>query len=195
MSLFKFKKAKVMVGEFDPDDEDEWTLLIKPQIQDVTLFVHFHKKWNVTEVPGTPEIEEDEANGIEYQAATPGVSKLPIVHVFTGFVKEGNFVLDKHGPFSYQSLESVKKDYVKRLTTYTEKGFTKDWNQYSNDVGQKPKYFGSGPEVDFLSGNGITNSMQPASIATQPLSTQKILKHIMLGKAQVTNKPIKQSTP
>ncbi len=70
MSLFKFKTKKIMIGEFDPDDEDEWTLLIKPQIQDMPLFMHFHKGWNVTEVA------EDEENDIE------GISKMPTLSEF-----------------------------------------------------------------------------------------------------------------
>lgn len=187
MSLFKFKKAKVMVGDFDPDDEDEWTLLIKPQIQDVTLFVHLHKQWNVVEVPGTPEIEADEANGIEYQEATPGIMKIPVVHVFTGFVKDGNFVLDKDKAFSHSSFEGVKKDYLKRLQTYTELGFTKDWDMYEHDIGLKPKYYGEGRDINSISNisQAINQSIHQSGGIVQAQTanintTKKLFKHIFL---------------
>lgn len=187
MSLFKFKKAKVMVGEFDPDDKDEWTFLIKPQIQDVTLFVHFHKQWNVTEVPGVEAVEEDPDNGIVGVEGVDPISKIPVLHVFTGFIKDGNFVLDKNKPFSYNSFEAVKKDYLDRLTKYIEMGFTKDWNMYMGKTIEKPKYFGAKGEIGGISNMG--KALMQVQSSGPKLTTKGILSHTGILRQSKSSNP------
>lgn len=186
MSLFKFKKAKVMVGEFDPDDSDEWTLLIKPQIQDTTLFVHFHKMWNVTEVPEVQAVEADDANGIAAVEYQPGVYAHPSIVVFVGFVKEGNFIVTKSKSFSFESFANVKKDYLIRLEEYVGKGFTKDWNMYSNDIAQVPHYYGNKPLPD---ASFVGSRPGTIPVGSPQLTTKKLFKHIMLGKPQTIKTP------
>jgi hypothetical protein len=135
-NIFKFKKAKKMVGEFDADDPHEWTLLTKPQIGDVTLFVHFHKLWLVTEVP---EVEEDEENGIEYQA---GVQRMPVCEVYYGFLKDDKFVVERQNQFKERIDELAQKRFLQNLQRYLDEGYSKDYNNYKGDDPIVPNYYG-----------------------------------------------------
>src|SRR5687767_7763679 len=100
--IFKFKKKAVKkIGDFDVLDTSEWTLLTKPQIQDVTLFVHFHKLWNVTEVAG---VLEDPDNGIE---GVEEVKAQPAWEYNIGFIKEGKFIVTKQHHVSAQTFHEI----------------------------------------------------------------------------------------
>lgn len=128
-SIFSFKKAKKKVGDFDTDDPQEWVLLHKPQIGDVTLFVHFHKLWCVTEVQG------DEENGIQE------VKKAPGCEIYTGFLKEDKFVVEKRRAFVERIDDLANKHLLRDLQQYLDMGFTKDYNNYLVDVPVTPNYY------------------------------------------------------
>lgn len=169
-SIFKFKKAKKMVGDFEPDDPNEWCLLVKPQIGDVTLFVHFHKHWCVIEIP---EIEEDEDNGIEYQAA---VQKQPVFDVYSGFLKGDSFVVEHSRSRASRVDEMANKDFLRNLQGYLDAGYTKDWNNYTGDVANTPNHYGhqqqDKPGLRQQAFN--MNAMRPqvSTIATTPTKKQ-----------------------
>lgn len=136
-SIFKFKKPdKKKVGDFDSDDKHEWQLLVKPQIGNVTLFVHFHKLWLVEE---KPEVQEDEANGIEYQ---PGVQRVPVCEVYYGFIKDDKFVVERQNRFQERIDELAQRRLNTNLQNFLEQGYTKDWNNYKGDEPIVPNYYG-----------------------------------------------------
>lgn len=137
-SIFKFKKPeKVMIGGFDPDDQQEWALLIKPQIGDATLFVHFHKLWLVTE---QPKIEPDPDNNIEGQDE---VVRQSTVMIYTGFIKDDKFVVEKTRPINLKVDIAAQREFLRQLEFYVkELNFEKDWNNYAGDFPAIPSYYG-----------------------------------------------------
>lgn len=136
-SLFKFKKPnKKMVGEFDTNDGQEWCLLHKPQIGNVTLFIHFHKLWLIQE---TPEIVADEANGIK---GRPGILRKPSLEIFTGFVKEGKFVVEKQRQIAERIDDLANQRFLKNLELYlNDYSYKKDWDNYMQDQPVVPNYY------------------------------------------------------
>lgn len=134
-SIFKFKKAKKMVGNFDADDPHEWTLLTKPQIGNVTLFVHFHKLWLIQEQPA---IEADEDNGIEGQEE---IKRQPYCEVFFGFVKDDKFVIERQNSFKERIDELAQKTFLKNLQKYLDDGYDKDWTNYNADNSPVPPHY------------------------------------------------------
>ena len=133
-SIFKFKKVGInKIGDFNAVDESEWTLLIKPQIQDVTLFVHYHKMWNVEE-----KSAEVDADGNETKKA---VEKTPQWLQSSGFIKDDKFIVTQQKPVHRQTFHEIQKVYIQSLTNFIEQGYKKDWNNYVGDVPQKPTYY------------------------------------------------------
>jgi hypothetical protein len=178
-NLFKFKKAKKMVGEFDADDPHEWTLLLKPQIGDVTLFVHFHKLWLVEE---KPEIEADEENGIEYQA---GVQRVPACEVYFGFMKDGKFVVERSSNFKERIDELAQKRFLQNLQRYLDEGYNKDWNSYKLDEPVTPNYYGHQKDQ--------SGSMSAAMGSLG--GAKRMLKHMMLKPSHVVKASNSPTTP
>lgn len=185
-SIFKFKKAKKMVGNFDPDDKNEWTLLIKPQIGDATLFIHYHKLWLIQE---QPEIEADPDNGVEGQKE---IKRQSSYELFRGFVKDGKFVIEKQSQFSAKVDEAISRKFLDSLQTHIDFGYDKDWNMYSNDIAEVPSYYeypkGSAGNMP---GN-MMNMMQAQAGMSNPLvqaSTNGVRRSAMLtsGSAQQSN--------
>lgn len=136
-SLFKFKKpSKKMVGEFDTNDGQEWCLLHKPQIGNVTMFIHFHKLWLIQEIP---EIVADESLGIE---GKPGILRKPALEIFTGFVKEGKFVVEKQKIMTERIDDLANQRFLKNLELYLDEyGYNKDWDNYIKDQPVVPNYY------------------------------------------------------
>lgn len=135
-SLFKFKKKEVKkIGDFDVLDSTEYTFLVKPIIQDLPQFHHFHKLWNVVEVPG---VEPDEQNGIE---GVEAVRTSPAWEHSTGFVKDGKFIVTKRRTYSSQTYHGVHKMYVDILERYIQDGYIKDESLYCGGVPQVPQYY------------------------------------------------------
>lgn len=132
-SLFKFKKAEVKkVGGFDVNDKHEWTLLVKPQYQDVTSFIHFHRLWNV---PETPEVVD--ANGETIEKA---VKAQPAFQYNLGFIKDDKFIVTQQKTVQDQTFHGIHKKFINTLTNALQDGFLKDWNCYKLDVPQAPSY-------------------------------------------------------
>lgn len=127
--MFTFKKVKKMIGEFEADDPNEWMLLIRPQIQDVTLFTHFHKLWLVEEV------KEDLENGIH------GVIRIPTYEVYRGFVKDGNFVVESRQYYPARTSELANKNLNSNLEILVESGYVKHNTYYNNGKCTAPEYF------------------------------------------------------
>jgi len=136
MSEFKFKFKKPdakKIGDFDPLDKDEWALLIKPQIQDVTLFLHFHKMWNTVE---TPEVVDSDGNVTQKE-----IKKQPAWKYSTGFIKDEKFIVTQQKVIHRQTFHEIYKAYSQVLEQYIEQGYTKDWNNYVNGVPKEPEYY------------------------------------------------------
>lgn len=161
--LFKFKKKKILLcNGIDPEDEYEWTLLVKKVYQDFPRFVHLHKMWNVEETPDIPEVEEDTANNIQYEEAKEGTHKQPYYRVHIGFIKDGNFVVEKSRNYSAQHIESAKITYLHHLETLQEGEYQKDTEHYDvNDVPITPAYYSSSEQP---SGNRRSASMNLQSL-------------------------------
>lgn len=119
-SLFKFKKASKMIGEFDTNSEEEWDILIKREAFDLPYFIHFQKMWNVVEVP---EVKDADGN-----VTTKGITKLPGVKVHYGFIKDDHFICTKENAYSQQSFHQIRKQYIQLLANAIEIGYSKDLN-------------------------------------------------------------------
>lgn len=195
--LFKFKKKETKkVGDFDVLDTSEWTLLIKPQIQDVTLFVHFHKLWNVQEVAG---VEADPDNGIE---AVKEVKAHPAWEHKTGFLKDGKFIVTQQKTISEQTYHAIHKRYIKTLENYLEEGYKKDWDNYILDEPQTPHYYinerTSQEEAQqsmqqkmmsqILRGNGTQNPV-PSSVAVTSQPVPKTRPHLKIFPQKQSSNP------
>jgi len=178
--IFKFKKKETKkVGDFDVLDTSEWTLLVRPQIQDVTQFVHFHKLWNVVEVPG---VEADPDNGIE---AVKEVKAHPAWEHRIGFIKDGKFIVTNQKVISEQTYHAIHKRYINSLQNYLDEGYKKDWDNYKLDEPQVPHYYINERTSQedamkqqmshILRGNGHTasNPIVPASVAVTSVPTPK----------------------
>jgi len=163
-SIFKFKKPdkKKIGGVFDADDKKEWCLLTKPQIGNVTLFIHFHKLWCVTEVP---EVQEDEANGIEYQV---GVQKQPVCEIYFGFVKDDKFVVEKYNTLKDRIDDLAQNTLNGNIQRFLDEGYAKDWNNYKGDEPIVPNYYGHQKDRN---GNGIASRILGAKRPHQILKT------------------------
>lgn len=132
--LFKFKKKGTKkIGDFDVLDSSEWTLLIKPQIQDVTLFVHFRKLWNVEEQPEVLNADGE----VEHQA----VKQHPAYEFNTGFIKDDKFIVQKQKPVGEQTYHAIQKRYMMNLENLINEGYQKDWNNYNGDEPIVPHYY------------------------------------------------------
>lgn len=150
-SIFKFKKPdKKKLGGIELDDPHEWTLLIKHQVKDETLFVHFRKKWNLPEAVPEPEPEvTGEEDLEEFQKMIIGAQMAkkddntaePILEMITGFVKDGKFVIAKQQKLSHQLYDGIKKNYVHNLTKFIEDGYVKHEEAYAGDIPIAPKYY------------------------------------------------------
>lgn len=183
-SIFKFKKAKKMVGDFDADDATEWTLLTKPQIGNVTLFVHFHKMWCVEEQPEVPADENDEHH-------QPAVVRQPQCEIYYGFVKDDKFVVEKTNKFSERTDELTQKRLNEYIEWYIENGYTKDWANYNADnTPVAPSYYGHEKQDSRRSammnlgsilkgGNALSSGKNPHVKLGSPM---------VLGKTANTNK-------
>jgi hypothetical protein len=154
-------------------------LLLKPQIGDVTLFVHFHKLWLVEE---KPEIEADEENGIEYQA---GVQRVPACEVYFGFMKDGKFVVERSSNFKERIDELAQKRFLQNLQRYLDEGYNKDWNSYKLD-------------------EPVTQTIMAIKKTNQDLCQQqwdlleelkRMLKHMMLKPSHVVKASNSPTTP
>lgn len=124
MSLFKIKRQKKQICGIDPLDDSEWTMLIKPQIQNVTLFAHLKKNWNVTEV------EPDEENNIKE------VRKHDSFNITIGFIKDGQFIVQANNIYR-------KGLFMKKLSIYEEDGYIKHDEMYLGGFPSEPVYHGS----------------------------------------------------
>lgn len=172
-SIFKFKRAKKMIGDFDADEQKEWVLLIKPQIGNVTLFTHFHKMWLVDEVPPT---EEDEENGIEY---SPGVQRQPLCMVTFGFIKDDKFVVERSQNFTERTDELANKTFVRNLEKFVEDGFTKDWANYeANGDPKVPDYYSHKQEGSKTSGPSNHSLKMMKSLQSMVRGGPKVIQAI-----------------
>lgn len=153
--MFKFKKKKVLIGGvFDIDDENEWTLLIKPEIQDFPKFIHLRRFWNIKPLN-------------EYVKAR--------YEVHVGFIKDNKFVLEKTGhrlktDSSKTTIQEMKKMYGKSLQEYLDKGYIKHEEFYGNDdIPASPIYHENQKTLDMAS-----------AITTSGASLQGIMQKIGL---------------
>lgn len=114
MSNFKFglKIRPKTIGGINVGDPEEWTLLIKPQFKDETLFVHFHCvfKHILTQ-------EEIDARKI---------TKIGII-INTGFVKDDKFcIIHTHKIAINHGLPSLMKYYKDKVESFMSQGYQKD---------------------------------------------------------------------
>lgn len=128
MTDFKFgiKLKPKTVGDFNVGNPEEWTLLIKPQIKDDTLFVHFHCEFK------RDLTDEEKANG---------VTEPPLaMKVISGFLKEGKFchvISNNHSAFNKEKLLLIYEKYLKDLY---EQGYMKHTEMYLGDLSIEPTY-------------------------------------------------------
>lgn len=133
-SVFKFKKkTSKKIGDFDVIDNTEWTLLIKPQIQDLPLFVHYRKLWNVEE---KSEVTDEDGNVIQEK-----VEMYPAFEVKTGFVKDGKFIVQQQKSVVKSTYHEIDKLYMKSLDDFIKMGYEKDWNNYNGEEPIVPGYY------------------------------------------------------
>lgn len=119
MSDFKFdiKLKPKTVGEFDVANPPKWTLLIKSQFKDETLFVHLHCIFQ------EPLTEEQKANGV--------VEPFPIIEITKGFMKDGYFIpTDKKTVVSAPDRLHISKKYGILMEALIEDGFIKHGEMY-----------------------------------------------------------------
>lgn len=129
MSDFKFdiKLKPKKVGEFDVGNPSKWTLLIKPQYKDDTLFVHLHCLFK------EPLSDEDKANGVE--------TSPPLIEITKGFMKEGKFIPEDKKRVSGMDEASVLPKYEILIQTLLADGFIKHGEMYlGNKEPQTPVY-------------------------------------------------------
>lgn len=132
--VFKFKKTtSKKVGDFDVNDKSLRTLLIKPQIQDVTLFVHFEKLWNVEETA-----DELDSDG---NIVTKGVKSFPNWRHLQGFIKDGKFVVTVNKMVTAMNYHTIHTRYIQQLEKYLAEGYVKDVQNYNGEVPIEPKYY------------------------------------------------------
>lgn len=136
-SPFEFKKKSKSIGDFSATEQQEWNLLLRERLQEVTVFVHFRKMWLIEEV------EEDEENEIAEQKRNSNIE------VTFGFVKDGNFVVEKQRTIKARTDEEGQMLFLKNLANYVEDGYRKDWLNYEADgTAKKPKYYAAnGKEI------------------------------------------------
>lgn len=118
MSDFKFdiKLKPKKVGEFDVGNPAAWTLLIKPQYKDDTLFVHLHCLFK------EPLSDEDKANGVE--------TSPPLIEVTKGFMKDGCFVPTDKKRVAGIDERAVLPKYEVLIQALLEDGFIKHGEMY-----------------------------------------------------------------
>lgn len=118
MSDFKFdiKLKPKTVGEFDVANPPKWTLLIKSQFKDETLFVHLHCIFQ------EPLTEEQKANGV--------VEPFPIIEITKGFMKDGYFILTDKKTVSAPDRLPISKKYGILMEALIEDGFIKHGEMY-----------------------------------------------------------------
>lgn len=118
MSDFKFdiKLKPKKVGEFDVGNPTAWTLLIKPQYKDDTLFVHLHCLFK------EPLSDKDKANGVE--------TSPPLIEITKGFMKEGKFILEDKKIVSGIDEASVLPKYEILIKSLLDDGFIKHGEMY-----------------------------------------------------------------
>lgn len=160
-SLFKFKKTEIKkVGEFDVNEKYEWCMLRKSQYQDVTVFMHFHKLWNVVEVP-----EVVDADGT---VTTQAIKAQPAFEYNTGFLKDDKFIVTGRKTVHDQTFHGIHKKFINALANGLQDGYKKDWSCYKLDIPQPPSYYHNEKTseneimkqqiVNFQRNQGTTNS-------------------------------------
>lgn len=170
--IFKFKKTtSKMVGDFDVNDKSKRTLLIKPQIKDVTLFVHFEKLWNVEE---TAEVLDPDGNII-----TNGVKSMPAWRHIQGFIKDDKFVVTVNKMITAMNYHTIHTRYINQLGKYLEEGYVKDIQHYTGDEAIEPKYYvNERTSLDELQAQSskfgqLAQSVLPISVAVTSVPTPK----------------------
>lgn len=132
--LFKFKKTTSRrIGDFDVFDRSLRTLLIKPQIQDVTLFMHFEKLWNVEETA-----DELDSDG---NVVTKGVKSSPAWRQLQGFIKDDKFVVTSNRLITANNYHTIHTKYIQELKWCLDKGYIKDIRNYIGEIPIEPKYY------------------------------------------------------
>lgn len=183
-SPFEFKKKSKSIGDFSTTDEQEWNLLIRERLQEVTTFIHFRKMWLIEEV------EEDEENEIAEQKRNSNIE------VNTGFIKDGNFVIERRKVLQARTDEEGQRLYLKNLAIFVEDGYRKDWLNYEADgTPKKPKYYGTNgkpTEGEDLLRKFQIMSRPPGNSGTHPVNTGN--PHIMM-KAAISSTSNNQNQP
>lgn len=118
MSDFKFdiKLKPKKVGEFDVGNPAKWTLLIKPQYKDDTLFVHLHCLFK------EPLSDEDKANGVE--------TSPPLIEITKGFMKDGCFIPTDKKRIAGVDERGVLPKYEIVIQALLDDGFIKHGEMY-----------------------------------------------------------------
>ena len=173
--IFKFKKTtSKKVGDFDVNDKSLRTLLIKPQIQDVTLFVHFEKLWNVEETA-----DELDSDG---NIVTKGVKSSPVWRHIQGFIKDDKFVVTTNRLTTAMNYHTIHTRYIQQLEKYLAEGYVKDVNHYNGEVPIEPKYYvNEKTSLDELQAQSskmgqLAQSVLPMSAAVTSVPTPKLQK-------------------
>lgn len=129
MSDFKFniKLKPKKIGEFDVGNPTAWTLLIKPQYKDDTLFVHLHCLFK------EPLSDEDKANGVE--------TSPPLIEITKGFMKDGHFIPTDKKRVAGMDERAVLPKYEVIIQALLDNGFIKHGEMYlGNKDPQIPVY-------------------------------------------------------
>lgn len=129
MSDFKFdiKLKPKKVGEFDVGNPTAWTLLIKPQYKDDTLFVHLHCLFK------EPLSDEDKANGVE--------TSPPLIEITKGFMKDGHFIPTDKKRVAGMDERAVLPKYEVLIQALLDDGYIKHGEMYlGNKNPEAPVY-------------------------------------------------------
>lgn len=156
MSDFKFdiKLKPKKVGEFDVGNPTAWTLLIKPQYKDDTLFVHLHCLFK------EPLTEEEKENGVE--------TKPNVIEITKGFMKDGCFVPMDKKTASGIDEKTVLRKYEVFIQALLDDGYIKHGEMYLGDKEPETPVYHINENKGGIAGFDLSQMMQSLGMPQNP---------------------------
>lgn len=183
-SLFKFKKASKMVGDFDTNAETEWDCLVRRDPYDLPQFLHLHKMWNVTEVPAQFDSDGNET--------VKAVEQQPVVMLHKGFIKDDKFIVTASKPYAHGNYHAARMTYIRLLQAYIQDGYNKDQDApavpvyYENEKAKGPMNFDLSGAMQSIPRPQVVN---PVPQQAQPVVIPKRKPSSLFGGILRNNTP------